>query len=330
MAIQTAAHDSFSPLNLSDQLVGESMAMIQLKRAAQRVAPCQTTIMIVGDPGTGKEMLARYVHQNSPRAGKPFVPVDCSSLSDTLLEGELFGHLKNAFPGATRDSLGFIRAADGGTLFLDSIGELALSIQDKLLGVLRNKVITSMGASRSLPVDVRLIASTTRDLGPMVDHGQFRQDLFAELNFAILKTPPLRDRRADIIPLAEHFLAVQADLHREPLKRLSNIVADVLEAYSWPGNLRELANEMDQAHVMATSDTIELSDISLRMQTTSLKPEVLPESMTLDDNERSIIVGALKRANYNKSLASQMLGINVQRLSRRIRRLGLPGMAAKV
>src|SRR6201996_3531429 len=239
MIAQTdVSKEAFSPLNITERLVGDSAPMTELKRAAQGIAVRQSTVMILGETGTGKEMLARYIHENSLRLHKPFIPVDCSSLSDTLFESELFGHVKGAFTGAMRDSLGFIRAADGGTLFLDEIGELSLALQSKLLRVLQEKVVVPVGDTTPRAVDIRVITATNRDLEQMVRQGTFRQDLYFRLNVMVLKTPPLRERPQDIIPLAEYFLKVQSDLYSEPLKKISQPVADVLTCYPWPGNVR--------------------------------------------------------------------------------------------
>jgi two-component system response regulator HydG len=324
--ITETTKEPFGPLNITERLVGDSAPMTELKRSALGIAVRQSTVMILGETGTGKEMLARYIHENSLRVNKPFIPVDCSSLSDTLFESELFGHVKGAFTGAMRDSLGFIRASDGGTLFLDEIGELSLTLQSKLLRVLQEKVVVPVGDTNPRPVDLRVLTATNRDLESMVREGTFRQDLFFRLNVVILKTPALRERPQDVLPLAQHFLGVQSDLYTEPLKHLSSAVAEILQTYAWPGNVRELANVMEHAHVLASGNTIELSDIPLRLQTGGPKP-VASESFSLEDVERQTIAAALKRSNYNKALASRMLGINIQRLNRRIVRLGIQGVA---
>ena len=308
-----------------DRLVGESQPMLDLKRVANGIAVRQSTVMILGETGTGKEMLARYIHENSLRSQQPFIPVDCSSLSDALFESELFGHVKGAFTGAMRDSLGFVRAADKGTLFLDEIGELSLPLQAKLLRVLQERVVVPVGDTRPIPVDVRIVTATNRDLEEMVRKGAFRQDLYFRLNVVQLKTPALRERPVDVIMLANHFLGLQSSLYNEPRKQISGSVAEVLGGYAWPGNVRELANVMEHAHVLASGHTIELSDIPLRLQTAAAKPAPMGESFSLEDVERQTIAGALKKSNYNKALASRMLGINIQRLNRRIVRLGLAG-----
>jgi transcriptional regulator with PAS, ATPase and Fis domain len=305
------------------KLLGESLSMKSLKTTAKEIAPRRSTVMILGDTGSGKEMLARYIHQNSNRLAKPFIPVDCSSLSDTLFESELFGHVKGAFTGANRDSLGFIRAADGGTLFLDEIGELSLHLQSKLLRVLQEKCVVPVGHFHPIPVDVRIVSATNRSLEAMVREGTFRQDLFFRLNVVVLTMPSLRERGNDILTLAETFLKTQAELYSEPVKRLSPEVAALLLGYAWPGNVRELANVMEHAHVIATGDQVTLADIPPRLQASANEGNDLAEDFSLLDVERCTIAKALKKVNFNKAAACRLLGINIQRLNRRITRLGI-------
>ncbi|MDP9175048.1 MAG: sigma-54 dependent transcriptional regulator [Planctomycetota bacterium] len=305
----------------SYRLIGESPVMGALKKTAGDLAPRRSTVMVLGETGSGKEMLARYIHQNSPRSVKPFIPVDCSSLSDTLFESELFGHVKGAFTGATRDSLGFIRAADGGTLFLDEIGELSLQLQSKLLRVLQEKCVVPVGDFRPRPVDLRVVSATNRPLDAMVREGSFRQDLFFRLNVVVLKLPPLRERLSDIVPLSEHFLKTQAELYNEPVKKLSDEAAAVLQQYGWPGNVRELANVMEHAHVIAASNLVSVADLPPRLQAQTDGESV--DDLSLLDMERCTIAKALKKVNFNKAAASRLLGINIQRLNRRISRLGI-------
>jgi transcriptional regulator with PAS, ATPase and Fis domain len=312
----------------NQKLVGESPIMTALKKTAVDIAPRRSTVMILGETGSGKEMLARYIHQNSLRTNKPFIPVDCSSLSDTLFESELFGHVKGAFTGATRDSLGFIRAADGGTLFLDEIGELSPHLQAKLLRVLQEKCVVPVGDFRPRPVDIRVISATNRSLDTMVRDGSFRQDLFFRLNVVVLKLPSLRERDSDIVPLAEHFLNTQSELYRETLKTLSPEVQMLLRAYPWPGNVRELANVMEHAHVIASGQEVMVADLPPRLQASTLV-QGSSEDMSLEDIERCTIAKALKKVNFNKAAASRVLGINIQRLNRRIARLGIPIPAGK-
>jgi transcriptional regulator with PAS, ATPase and Fis domain len=317
IAIQSDLQSFFG----SYRLIGESPIMAALKKTATDLAPRRSTVMVLGETGSGKEMLARHIHLNSPRATKPFIPVDCSSLSDTLFESELFGHVKGAFTGATRDSLGFIRAANGGTLFLDEIGELSLHLQSKLLRVLQEKCVVPVGDFRPQPVDIRVISATNRPLDAMVREGSFRQDLFFRLNVVVLKLPSLRERNGDIVPLCEHFLKTQAELYNEPIKKVSPEAAMLLQDYAWPGNVRELANVMEHAHVIASGTEVTVADLPPRLLNTVEGENV--DDLSLTDMERCTIAKALKKVNFNKAAASRLLGINIQRLNRRITRLGI-------
>lgn len=304
-------------------LIGESPAMNAIKSAAAMVARRRCTVMILGETGAGKEMLARFLHVHSHRHHEPFVPVDCSSLSDHLFESELFGHVKGAFTGAVRDSLGFVRSAHKGTLFFDEIGELSLPMQAKLLRVIQERAVIPVGDTRGHPVDVRIVAATNRDLSAMVRQETFRQDLYFRLNVIVLTLPPLRERRSDFLSLANHFLKSQADLYGEPQRRLSPAAAEAIDQYAWPGNVRELANAMEHAHVLARGSTIELSDLPPRMQSQTLEQSIASD-LYLPAIERRTIAEALRRTNYQKAAASRLLGINVQRLNRRIAHLKIP------
>jgi transcriptional regulator with PAS, ATPase and Fis domain len=327
-ATEVGAQTDVQSFFASQRMVGESPIVTTLKRTATEIAPRRSTVMILGETGSGKEMLARFIHQNSTRASKPFIPVDCSSLSDTLFESELFGHVKGAYTGANRDSLGFIRAADGGTLFLDEIGELSLHLQAKLLRVLQEKCVVPVGDFRARPVDIRVISATNRSLDQMVREGTFRQDLFFRLNVVVMKLPPLRERRDDIVPLANHFLKTQSDLYNEPQKVLSAEVQMLLEQYAWPGNVRELSNVMEHAHVITAGPEVTVPDLPPRLQASTLA-QTERDDLSLEDVERCTIAKALKKVNFNKAAASRMLGINIQRLNRRITRLGIAVPAGK-
>jgi len=307
----------------TDAIVGDSPSFAVARHTAAQVAGRQSTVLILGETGTGKELMARMIHARSPRAGRPFIPVDCSSLSEGLFESELFGHVRGAFTGASRDSLGFIRAADGGTLFLDEIGELAASTQAKLLRVLQERRVVPVGETRGRPVDIRVVAATHRDLGAMVRAGEFRQDLFFRLNVVTLRLPPLRERSDDVLPLARHFLRVQADLYNEPLKQIAPDAITALRDYDWPGNVREVANVMEQAHVLATSDFIELDDLPPHFRQQFAVRDLFSD-LRLEDVERRTILEALRRTKFCKAAAARLLGLNIQRLNRRITRLGIP------
>jgi two-component system response regulator PilR (NtrC family) len=301
-------------------LVGESAAIAAIKSLAETVATRQCTVMILGETGTGKEMVARYIHARSDRARAPFIPVDCSAISDTLFESEMFGHVSGAFTGAVRETLGFVRAADGGTLFLDEIGELSLPMQAKLLRVIQERCVVPVGDAYSKPVNIRILAATHRDLPAMVRDGCFRQDLYFRISIVVTTLPPLRERPEDIPPLADHFLQAQADLYAESKRRLSDEAIHVMQRYSWPGNIRELANAMEAAHILAENETIRVEElpIHVRSSTASAGP---PSDLFLADVERRTIAEALRRTNFRKAAAARLLGINVQRLNRRINRL---------
>jgi transcriptional regulator with PAS, ATPase and Fis domain len=304
------------------QFVGDSPSVAALKQTALDLAPRRSTVMILGETGCGKEMLARFLHSNSPRANKPFIPVDCSSLSDTLFESELFGHVKGAFTGATRDSLGFIRAADGGTLFLDEIAELSLHLQAKLLRVLQEKCVVPVGDFRARPVDIRVVSATNRSLDGMVREGTFRQDLFFRLNVVVLKLPPLRDRQSDIISLAEYFLKTQADLYGEPIKHLAPEAMSLLQEYGWPGNVRELANVIERAVALTRSSRLTVDDLpehvrAVDTDATATLTSAAEGLVPLKEVENRYIRRVMAAAGGNKTLAAQILGVDRRTLYRK-------------
>jgi transcriptional regulator with PAS, ATPase and Fis domain len=304
-----------------EPLIGASPAMGWLKEVAARAAKRPSTVMILGETGTGKEMLARYIHHRSPRAAKPFVPVDCTGFSETLFESQLFGHVRGAFTGAVRDTLGFVRAADGGTLFLDEIGELAPALQAKLLRVLQDRRVVPVGASRSYPVDIRVISATHRDLNLMAAGGRFRQDLLFRLQVITINVPPLRQRREDIRALAEDFLIRQAHINQEPVKPLCPTALAALESYSWPGNVRELFNALEQASVVADGDQIALADLPSPIRTPIQRPSA--SDMNLNEMIRRQITEALTRSRYRRAYAASLLGIERRRLNRFIAKFGI-------
>ncbi len=300
--------------------IGSSPVVTRLKAIAARVAQRHSTVMLLGETGTGKEMLARFIHANSPRANNAFIPVDCTAFSDNLFESQLFGHVKGAFTGAHRDTLGFIRSADGGTLFLDEIGELNLNLQAKLLRVIQERRVVPVGDAVPRPVDIRLICATHRNLAEMVEAGTFRQDLFFRLQVFTLVLPPLRDRVDDLAQLSEFFLERLAELGGDTPKKLSAEAAESLLGHSWPGNVRELFNVLEHAWVLADGHTIELSDLPAPLSTGGYRP-YHPSDLNLEAIERRVIIEALKRSQYNRTAACKLLGLELRRLNRRIESL---------
>ncbi|HEY0008157.1 MAG TPA: sigma 54-interacting transcriptional regulator [Tepidisphaeraceae bacterium] len=301
-------------------LIGNSAAIQSIKDLARSIASRRSTVMIAGETGTGKEMLARHIHCSSDRAAQPFVPVDCSSLVEGLFESQLFGHVRGAFTGAMRDSIGFIRAAHGGTLFLDEIGEMPLASQAKLLRVVQERAVVPVGDSTPHPVDIRIICATHRNLAEMVKQSSFREDLYFRLNVITMKVPPLRDRPADILLLAQHFLHQQAELYGEVPKQLSPAAASALMAYPWPGNVRELANVVEHAHVLADGAEIQAEDLHERIAASPTAASASSD-LLLVNMERRIIIEALQRTDQNKAAAARLLGLNIQKMKRRIEKL---------
>jgi transcriptional regulator with PAS, ATPase and Fis domain len=306
------------------RFVAKSAAITRVQQAAKAVASRASTVMLLGETGSGKEMLARYVHQNSPRANRPFIPVDCSALTETLFESQLFGHLKGAFTGAVRDTMGFIRAADGGTLFLDEVGELTLNLQAKLLRVLQERSVVPVGGTQQFPVDVRIICATNRDLQSMVSQETFRQDLFFRINVVVLRVPPLRERVEDIVALSEFFLARQSALVQEPRKTLHPDAVQSLIRHNWPGNIRELFNVLEHSHIMSLGPVIELSDLPPPLSNSGFAPRIHATELNLQRIERNAIIEALKRTRFNRAAACRLLGIEPRRLNRRISALRIP------
>ena len=307
------------------RVVGESGAIQQLNSILQTVARRQSTVLIEGESGTGKELAARFIHANSARRDKPFVAIDCTILKDTLLESELFGHVKGAFTGADKDTLGFIRAADGGTLLLDEIGELSPQVQAKLLRTIQERVVFPVGSTKPIPVNIRIIAATHRDIKQFVRKGEFREDLFYRLNVVAVHVPPLRDRSEDIIHLAHHFLAELSKLYEEPSKTLSPEAEDALRTYQWPGNVRELTNVIEHAYVLSEEEVLTLEDLpeGLRTAISGIEAPADGEFPTLDMAERSLLLRALRQADGNKAHAARLLNVERHRFYRMLVRHGL-------
>ncbi|MFC1676005.1 sigma-54 interaction domain-containing protein [Planctomycetota bacterium] len=311
------------PTILEEKLVGESIIFTNIKTAAVNVAKRHSTVLILGETGTGKEMLAKYIHQHSDRADKPFVPVDCAALAESLFESEMFGHAKGSFTGAVTDSLGFIQAADGGTLFLDEIGELSLTLQTKLLRVLQERQVVPVGNVTPKKIDVRVICATNRNLENMIQDRTFREDLFFRFSVVTMTIPPLRKRAEDILLLADYFLKLQADLYGEQKKRLSSQAMMILCRYNWPGNIRQLANVMEHAHIVTLGQEITPDDLSLPFKKMDFCSADNSTALTLDEIQRQAIVKVLKQTNHCKAQTSRLLDVNIQRLNRMIKRFDI-------
>lgn len=288
-----------------------------------RMVACrESTILIAGESGTGKEMLAREIHDRSQRSSGPFVPVDCTVLMGSLLESQLFGHERGAFTGAVAQSLGLIRCAQGGTLFLDEIAEMNLELQAKLLRVLQDHMVRPVGGTEPVPVDFRVIAATSRDLGEFLRNGRFREDLYFRLAVVCIELPPLRARPQDVIPLAGHFLDALAEFYGENKKLLTRQACNLLSAYHWPGNVRELANIMERAYVLSSGNLIKADVLpaSLREAPGQIP---LPTIRTLAEAERKAILRALRSTHSSRTRAARLLGIEPRRLGRLMSRLGI-------
>ncbi len=308
--------------------IGASPTFETSIKLAESVADSDSTILIGGESGTGKEVFARYIHDLSPRANRRFLSLNCGALPEGLLESELFGHVKGSFTGAVRDKEGLFIAASGGTFFLDEVGEMAPSTQVKLLRVLQQREVIPVGATEAIPVDVRLIAATNRDLERDIDEGRFRRDLFYRLNVISLELPPLNRREEDIALLSEHFLAAQAEGDPRGAKRLSAKALTVLKEYHWPGNVRELENVIERAVVLTAGATIKPESLPARLREAPPEPLVQDRpaaNPALDVIERAYIEHVLKAEAGNKTRAAEVLGIDPSTLYRKIKRYDLEG-----
>lgn len=325
MSAQTVSPDALSEIQARS--IVSTPSMQRLYQMAESVSRRTCTVLIRGESGSGKELIARQIHAWSPRREQPFLAVDCTTLKDSLFESQLFGHRKGAFTGAERATLGFFRSADGGTLFLDEIGELSLPVQAKLLRCIQDRAVVPLGDSTPIPVDVRVLAATHRDLRAMVRRGEFREDLYFRLNVVEMLVPPLRDRKPDIAPLARHFLDHFARLYGDPAKFLAPDAVRALEEYAWPGNVRELSNAMERAHILGDGAVVTVADLpeeilpaSARPPTPELKGGEIP---TLRFAEQLLIARALDASGGNKTRAAEILQIGRHRLHRKIRAYGL-------
>jgi DNA-binding NtrC family response regulator len=311
--------------------VGKSRRFLEILKLADVVALTDSTVLIEGESGTGKEVLAHYIHDASPRVNGPFLSINCGALPETLLESELFGHVKGSFTGAVRDKQGLFAAARGGTFFLDEVGEMPPSLQVKLLRVLQQREVIPVGATEALPVDVRIIAATNRDLEEEVRRGNFRSDLFYRLNVIAIELPPLRERRDDLILLIDRFLQDLAGEGGEP-KALAAEAMDAVMVYKWPGNVRELQNALEHACVMCRGSLIEAAHLPERITRRKREPLVAEKAEpnpTLDLVERAYIMFVLEAEGGNKTRAAEALGIDPSTLYRKLSRYEGEGIEEK-
>ena len=302
--------------------IGQSRAMQEVFSAIQKVAQTEANVLILGENGTGKELVARELHRQSPRADEVFISVDMGALSETLFESELFGHVKGAFTDAKEDRAGRFEIASGGTLFLDEIGNLPLTLQAKLLTVLENRRVIRLGSNKAIPIDVRLICATNMAIYDMVAQNNFRQDLLYRVNTVEIHLPPLRERVEDIPILVEHFLKIYSKKYQKPLKGLSSATMKRLEKYHWPGNVRELQHALERAIIMSDTKVLQPSDFLFPAQDT--KGDVLTfDNYNLDDIEKLIIHKAVSKHRGNITHAAKELGLSRASLYRRMEKYDL-------
>jgi DNA-binding NtrC family response regulator len=307
-------------------LFGSSDYMKELKESVMRIASTDSTVLITGESGTGKELVARTVHNLSGRTDKPFIPVDCSSLVETLMESELFGHVKGAFSGATESREGRFQMANAGSLFLDEISNISLHIQAKLLRVIQEREVPRVGKSTSEKVDVRLIAATNRDIRLEIEAGRFREDLFYRISVVPIHIKPLREHKGDILPLAQHYFDIYAAKHGSKIRYLSEEAKKSLLAYRWPGNIRELKNTVERLSVLCDHEVVDPSDIFYYGQSYGTNaPVVDPLSgrMTLVDVEKEHIVKALRHFQFKINMTARFLGIDRKTLRLKMRNYGI-------
>ncbi len=325
----------------SDRLIGDSSAMEQVRSTITKLARNQAPVYIAGESGVGKELVARLIHEQGPRASGPFVPVNCGAIPTELMESEFFGHRKGSFTGAGADKEGLFQAAQGGTLFLDEVAELPLHMQVKLLRAIQEKAVRPIGGRDEIPVDVRILSATHKNLGQLVEQGLFRQDLFYRINVIELRVPPLRERRGDVPQLSAFILKALAGKSGEDVGQLSPAALEALEAYDFPGNVRELENILERAMAMCDGSDIGASDLMLPQRSVRPAPndgaaqaagQAAPAAPTaanggLDDYisniERTAIVKALEESRYNKTAAARKLGITFRALRYKLKKLDI-------
>ena len=311
------AHSGETPL------LGNSAAMERVRILIDRAAPTDANVLILGENGTGKEIVAREIHRLSRRSGHPMVSVDLGATAETLFESELFGHVKGAFTGAEGDRIGRLKAADRSTLFLDEIGNLPLHLQPKLLTALEQREVVPVGSNKTIPIDVRVVAATNVSADKLADEKRFRQDLLFRLNTIEIELPPLRERRDDIETLLEHYLSLYARKYDKPQRELPQHVLEVLCRHDWPGNVRALRHASERAVIMADGDRYRIDDFPLPQRSEAASLSVVGDSLNLDQLEKQMIERALQKHAYNISAAATELGLTRGSLYRRMEKHGL-------
>jgi two-component system, NtrC family, response regulator PilR len=311
----------------TDGLVGKSPPIERVRAMVAKVARSQAPVHISGESGTGKELVARMIHDSGPRREGPFVPINCGAIPTELMESEFFGHKKGSFTGAVADKMGLIQTAEGGTLFLDEVADLPLHMQVKLLRVIQEKTIRPVGQANEIPVDVRILSATHKDLSELVAEGSFREDLFYRINVIGVHVPPLRERGEDVLMLAHHTLSRLAAEQGVATPHLTADAQEALLAYHFPGNVRELENILERALTLCSGQEIGVADLQLRdEEPTEERPSLgndSPLGTQLEEIERDAIVAALEQTRYNKTAAAKRLGITCRALHYRIKKLGI-------
>ena len=312
----------------SEQIIGNSPALRSALDLATRVAPTRSTVLITGETGTGKELIAGLIHKASPRAEGPLVKVNCAALPETLLESELFGHERGAFTGADRQRIGRFEEANGGTLFLDEVGDTSRATQAKLLRVLQEQRFHRLGGSKLLRTDARIISATNHDLGARIAEGEFREDLYFRLNVIRIHLPPLRERREDLVDLAHHFLRELSAEMRHSIRGFTEAALAKIRNHDWPGNVRELHNTLERAVLMAEGPRIDAEDLSIlpgrgAEGDRSWRHELPAEGISLRDVERELVIEALERTGYVQKHAAELIGVSRRKLNYMIQRMGI-------
>ncbi len=302
-------------------IIGESEEIKNLMKTIGKVATTDANVLIMGENGTGKELIAREIHRQSKRVDNDFVSVDLGALSESLFESEMFGHIKGAYTDAKEDRIGRFEAANGGSLFLDEIGNLNFSLQSKLLTAIEQRKVSPLGSNKEIPVDIRLITATNKDLSAQVKEGLFREDLYYRLNTIQIVVPPLRDRGEDIVLLSEYYLKIYSAKYEKPGLRFKSEALDKLLQYKWPGNIRELRHTIEKSVILCENNFISAGDFNFSIKQES--DESLKGGISLEDAERLLITNSLNRYNWNISEAAKELGIGRQTLYRKIEKYGI-------